>query len=146
MVNTSNAVSNSERPGGTQLQSTLSENKFTIEQILSELQAEFELDSTSPNIGWITRTVSVLSQLQSKMSPKNNGAKEVIKMVTLELTQDVETMKISEGNVEGRKSITKASRVFPTFTGKRMIEYHERIDQVEDLLGALRFSCGLFTF
>jgi len=67
-------------------------------------------------------------------------------MVTLELTQDVETMKISEFNVEGRKSSTKANRVFPTFICKRMIGHHERTDEVQDLLGALRFYCWPFAF
>ena len=67
-------------------------------------------------------------------------------MVTQMLTQDVKTPRMSKGNIESPISTTKASQGDPTFISKRMIECHERTDQVEDLLGALRFSCGPFTF
>lgn len=67
-------------------------------------------------------------------------------MVTQVLTQDVETPKMTEGNAAGPIITTKVSQGAPTIISKRMIESHERIDQVEDLLGALRFSYGPFTF
>ena len=67
-------------------------------------------------------------------------------MVTQSPVRGVETLKISEGNVEGPKSTTQAIRGVPTSISKRMIEHHERTDEVEDLLGALRFSCWPFGF
>jgi len=67
-------------------------------------------------------------------------------MLTQSPVLDVETLKIGEGNVEGRKYTTESSRAATTFMKRSMMVGHEKTDEVEDLLGALRFCCWPFAF
>jgi hypothetical protein len=67
-------------------------------------------------------------------------------MVTQVILQDFERPEISEGNAKVGKCSPESTPKTSTFINKNIIVRHERIDEVEDLLGALRFSCGIFAF